>query len=60
MRLASDDVEVQSQTRLDLTEAELLEAAVTDQFGEVKWQATVATALLRMRHRAEGTASRGG
>jgi hypothetical protein len=40
MRLASDDVEVQSQTRLDLTEAELLEAAVTFQWKRVNTEPT--------------------
>jgi ADP-ribose pyrophosphatase len=57
-RQQSDDSEEQLQ--LQLTEAELLEAALTDQFGEVKWQATVATALLRLRQRAETGGSGGG
>jgi ADP-ribose pyrophosphatase len=47
-RARSDDAE--KQQLLQLSENELLEAVLAGQFQEVKWTATVALALLQLRH----------
>ena len=41
--------DAEAQRILRLTQAELTEALMQSRFGEVKWTATVAVALLRLR-----------